>query len=373
MKIQHLDTSANETRIKVFLESGKETELWLEASVPVDKTADCWLFFMLPICMGLNEDLEVIGTVSSTAINSFHMAQQALLEKHPHLHKISIKHQKPIDDKRTLSDSRAVASFFSGGLDSAYTAETVTEINTLIAVWGFDIQLWNEKHWKLTTDLLITQAEEMGKELIFVKTNIREISNGLLYWGKDYHGSALAGVANALANRVKRVYISSTHNEDTNRWGQFPDLSRAFSNDYQEIIEYGPKDRAEKALALAENPRTRLMRVCYRNVTGQANCGICQKCIRTRLEFAIVEAKYRPIGLEVRPSLKELVNVTVDKNNYLFFKNSIGFAKKAGFPKTLLPLIAVTIAYLKSKPYYRKKVKADAKASADLAKQGTKD
>lgn len=365
MKIKLLDSAPTESRISVNLDSGKQTELWLEANVELDKTADCWLYFMLPICMGLAEDLEVTGTITTTALNSFHQAQQALLEKHPHLKKISIKHEEPITDTRSTEDNRAIASFFSGGLDSAYTAETIPEINTLISIWGFDIQLWHEKHWKLTVELLEKQAAEMNRELILIKTNIREISNGLLYWGRDYHGSALAGVANALSNKIKKVYISATHNEDTNRWGQFPDLSRAYSNSYQEIIEYGPKDRAEKALALADNPRSRLMRVCYRNTQGLVNCGVCQKCVRTRLEFALIQAKYRPIGLEKRPSLKELISVRVDKNNYLFFKNSIGFARSKKYPNTLLPLIAVAIAYFKSMPFYRKKLKADAKSSSE--------
>lgn len=363
MRVVLQDSSPNETRVKVSLDSGEEKDLWLEANVALDKTADCWLFFMLPIAMGLGEDLEITGPVTSTAVNSFHQAQLALLEKHPHLRKIAITHEPPITDNRSLDDDRAVASFFSGGLDSAYTAETIPEINTLVSIWGFDIQLWHEKHWKITEDLLQIQAKEMKRELIILKTNIRDMSNGLLYWGRDYHGSALAGVANALSNKIKRIYISATHDEDTNRWGQFPDLSRAYSNSYQEIIEYGPLVRAEKALALANNPRTKLMRVCYRNTRGHVNCGVCQKCIRTRLEFAIVRAQYRPVGLEKKPTLLELANVRVDKNNYMFFKNSIGFAKSAGFPNTFLPLLAVRIGYIRSMPFYRKKLKADAKSS----------
>lgn len=353
MRIVHLDDSPNRSQVRVSLASGEEHQLWIEANRDLSQIADCWLFLMLPIGMGLAEDIEIVGTLSKTAVTSFYNAQEALLEKHPHLAKINLNHNGELLESLALPSSRKVACFFSGGLDSSYTAETIEEIRSLIAVWGFDIQVWNEKHWKLTSELLQEHADEMGKELILVRTNIREISNGLLSWGRDYHGSALAGVANALSNHLETVYVSSTHSVDTNRWGQFPRLSKAFSTDYQQLIEYGARVRTAKAIALKDNPRTRFIRVCYRNKTGKANCGACQKCIRTRLEFALIGAQYRPIGLESKPSFWTLMNLRIEGNDYSFFKDSIGCAKDQGYPKTLLPSLALALARLRSIFYFK--------------------
>ena len=353
MRIVHVDTSPDESRIKVEFDSGNQTELWIQASVDLEKTADCWLFMMLPVCMGLAENLEVVGTVSETAIASFHNAQTELLERHPHLAKIELTHLGKINQSEPNNQSRNAGVFFSGGLDSTYTAVSVPEIDTLIAVWGFDIPIWNEKHWNLTTDLLEQHAAALGKKLIKVKTNIREVSNGLLSWGRDYHGTAIAAVGNSLSIHLKRVYVSAQHIEETKRWGQFPSLSRAFSTDYQEVIEYGAEIRTAKALALAENPSVRFIRVCYRNKTGLANCGECQKCLRTRLEFGLIQAKYRPLGLETMPSMSRLLKVRIEGNDYKFFKHSISFPRQKGYPKTLSPLIAISLARLKSMYYFK--------------------
>ena len=303
--------------------------------------------------MGLNEGLEIDGPISRTAIESFYKAQDQLLIAHPHLKQISLNHTGPTKNPVKTNKPLATASFFSGGLDSVYTAQQVKEIDTLIAVWGFDIALKQEKHWILSSDLIKKYAETTDKKLILIKTNIREISNGLLSWGADYHGSALAGVANSLANHLDLVYVSATHSKETKRWGQFPSLSKAFTTDYLEVQEYGPQVRTEKALSLANKEEATLIRVCFRNKTGLLNCGQCQKCLRTKIEFSLVNAKYRPVGLETAPTLKQLVTMKLLSKDLLFFTTSIRWAKKAGYPKTFLPLTAVYLARLNSKVYYR--------------------
>ena len=352
MRIAPVLTKPNESRILVSLDSGKRTELWLEANVEVDKKADCWLFLMLPVCMKLGEDLDVTGTISQTAVDAFYKAQEELLEAHPHLQKIKLRTDQAIVENSHINKAKGIGSFFSGGLDSTYTAETIKEIDTLIGVWGFDIAATNEKHWKLTSLILEELAAGMNKKLVTVKTNIRELSNGLLSWGADYHGPAMAGLAIALSNHVSRVYVSASHIEETKRWGQFPSLSRSFSTEHQDIIEHGALVRTEKALALGKDPSAKLLRVCYRNKTDRANCGECQKCLRTRLEFSLINSPFRPRGLETQPSLLEIMKIKILKNDFAFFKNSIYWAKEAGYPKTLLPLMAISIARLNSIVYY---------------------
>jgi 7-cyano-7-deazaguanine synthase in queuosine biosynthesis len=345
-------TNPNESRILVYLDSGRELELWLKATVDLDEKLDCWLFLMLPVCMKLGEDLEVTGTISPTAVNAFHKAQDELLIAHPHLQKISLLHEGELQED-IAKPNRTVASFFSGGLDSTYTAETVKEIQTLVGSWGFDIALKREDHWNLSKDLIEKYAKVTGKELILVKTNIRELSNGLLSWGADYHGAALSGVAKALSNHLKKVYISATHTEETKRWGQFPSLSKAFSTGTQELEEHAALSRTEKAFALANKPETTFIRVCYRNKTGIANCGVCLKCLRTRTEFSLINAKFRPIGLEKKPTFLEILKVKILGKDFLFFKESIAWASNAGFPNTYLPKVAINLARLRSRVYYR--------------------
>lgn len=352
MRIAPVLTNPNESRVLVSLDSGRELELWLKANVDLDTKLDCWLFLMLPVCMKLGEDLEVTGTISPTAVNAFHKAQEELLIAHPHLKKISLIYDGDLQED-IAKPGRTIGSFFSGGLDSTYTAETVKDIQTLVGIWGFDISLKREDHWNLSKDLIQKYAQATGKDLILVKTNIRELSHGLLSWGADYHGAALSGVAKALSNHLKKVYISATHTEETKRWGQFPSLSRAFSTNTQELEEHAALSRTEKAFALANKPQTTLLRVCYRNKTGLPNCGVCLKCLRTRTEFSLINAKFRPIGLEKKPTFMELLKVKILGKDFLFFKESIAWARRAGFPNTYPPLIAINLARLICRFYYR--------------------
>ena len=146
MRIAPVSANPNESRVLVSLDSGTEKELWIQADITLDKRNDCWLFLMLPVCMMLGEDLDVSGTISSTAISAFYKAQDELLEAHPHLRKISLKTDNATVETSSIKKAAGVGSFFSGGLDSLHTAETVKEIDTLIGVWGFDISVTNEKH-----------------------------------------------------------------------------------------------------------------------------------------------------------------------------------------------------------------------------------
>jgi len=49
----------------------------------------------------------------------------------------------------------------------------------------------------------------------------------------------------------------------------------------------------------------------------------------------------------------ELLKVKILGNDFLFFKDSIGWARRAGFPNTYQPLIAINLARLISRVYYR--------------------
>jgi hypothetical protein len=192
----------------------------------------------------------------------------------------------------------------------------------------------------------------MGKEQILVKTNIRDLSNGILQWGRDYHGTALAGVANLLYNHLKKVHISPSHSVETKRWGQFPSLAKAFSTDYQQLEEHRGLVRSEKAATVGNKPGSVNIRVCYRNISGTVNCGTCIKCVRTRLEFDLVKAKHRPVGLEAKASFTELLNVKYERHDYLFFLDSINWARNNGFKQTLIPRIAAGLARLNSVRFY---------------------
>jgi hypothetical protein len=343
-----LDSPANISKINLELASGETKELWIEADVEVSKNSDCWLFLLLPIAMQLGENLHIEGQATKEAIEATQRAQRYLLQGHPNKKEIKFTVSNVIDDSNEVELSRKVGLFFSGGLDSTFAAETLEDIDTLISVWGFDIPVTNSAHWQLTLDNIKPYAKELNKDLIIVKTNIRELSNGLVEWGGDYHGSALAGVSIALAKRLKKNYLAASRQRKEPDWGHSAELANSYTTPNQLIEQTEGIERIAKAHGIADIPRTTYVRVCYRNVKGLANCVTCKKCVRTRLEFDLIKAKYRPQALETRPTFKELLATKGSPWDYLCYLEALTWARRNQYSGTLAPLLAVSLARLRT-------------------------
>jgi len=349
LKLVHEMLSANKSQATITLNSGVQVELWIESTAKLDNRADAWLFLMLPVCMKLGEDLEIFGTLSNSAVEAFEKAQAELLRGHPKMKPIRLNNNQPRNDiQPSEKTERKVGLFFSGGLDSMYASESIPDIDALVLIWGFDIPAKNQKHWDLSLKFLEPYAKDIGRELIVVRTNIRELSNGILLWGGDYHGTALSGVATALSAEFKKMYVAAGFVRTEPVWGHSAELYSCYNTDSQTIEETDPVKRIAKAAAIADNPRTVKVRACYRNITGLANCGACKKCVRTRLEFELVKAKYRPEGLETKPRAIEILRNKLTYWDYLFYLEAFGWARKNGFKGTLTPFLVVTLTRIKS-------------------------
>ncbi len=361
MKAIRLDSPKSISKISLELASGETKELWIEADVELSKNSDCWAFLLLPIGMCLGENIKIEGEVTKAAIEAFDRAQKYLLQGHPHMKPIKLEVSNPIDDSNEVESSRGVGLFFSGGLDSTFSAETLEDIDTLITVWGFDIPATNSAHWNLTLGSIKPYAKELNKHLIAVKTNIRELSNGLVEWGGDYHGSALAGVSIALTKHLKKNYLAASRQRTEPDWGHSAELANAYTTPNHLIEQTEGIERIAKAHGIANIPRTTYVRVCYRNVKGLANCATCKKCVRTRLEFDLIKAKYRPQALETRPTFKELLATKGSPWDYLCYLEAFKWARQNKYSGTIAPLIAVSLA----------RVKAIVKSQLPSRKQGS--
>jgi hypothetical protein len=68
----------------------------------------------------------------------------------------------------------------------------------------------------------------------------------------------------------------------------------------------------------------------------------------------MINAQFRPIGLETKPKMSELAKIKILKNDFKFFKASIYWAKDAGYPNTLAPLLGISLARFNSIFYYKR-------------------
>jgi len=182
------------------------------------------------------------------------------------------------------TQARGTAAFFTGGVDSFYTAlRHLDEIDALILVQGFDFR-WDAS--ELSERVLAhirAAAATLGKPLVEVRTDLRSFSDRYAFW-EHYHGAALASVAHLLAPRFAKFYIAATHTyAHLSPLGSHPLLDPLWGTEDVELVHDGCEaSRIEKLAVLAEQPAALAhLRVCLENRHGAYNCGACEKCMRT--------------------------------------------------------------------------------------------
>jgi hypothetical protein len=187
---------------------------------------------------------------------------------------------------------RGVGCFFSAGVDSFYSAAAHRdEITHLIFLRGFETPLRRSVRDEHAVAGVRAAAAEIGKPLIEIETNVRDLLDLYADWGYQGNGAVLGAVALLLAPLLRKVYIASAHPyQNTSFWGSHPALDLLWSSDEVEVIHDGSRvDRLDKLRKITGDPLAmRRLRVCSEYRVDAYNCGTCEKCLRTTMQlFAI--------------------------------------------------------------------------------------
>jgi hypothetical protein len=237
------------------------------------------------------------------------------------------------------SRSAGVGCFFSGGLDSFYTLLTRTdEITHLIYVLGYDVFEHQPQLAREIVDRLQVVASSFDKQFVVLKSDLRTVSNRLLHW-HIYHGAALAAAGHLLRAELGQIYIPSTYTyEHLVPLGTHPSLDPLWSSHELEFIHHGGgADRPEKALVVGASEVAREhLRVCWENRGGLYNCGRCEKCRRTQVEFEVAGWGGQLASLPSTISLHELGTMQVDPRTVKFWQNCLIMAQTRGGHPALL-------------------------------------
>jgi hypothetical protein len=176
-----------------------------------------------------------------------------------------------------------VGLFFSGGVDSLYSLiKNQDSITHLVLVHGFDIRLDQTELLTLAKEAAWKMAAEFGKQLIVVRTNVRDFSNRYADWGM-YHGAALAMAGLALAPLLGKCIIAATYTyADLPHRGSHPLLDPLWSSETTRFVHDGLEaNRMQKLALIAGNEAAMsILRVCWSS-EREYNCGHCEKCLRT--------------------------------------------------------------------------------------------
>jgi hypothetical protein len=196
---------------------------------------------------------------------------------------------------------RRAAAFLSGGVDGLhmlmrnrqlYRPSDPAYIRDVLFIHGFDIgkRARNPENQRYRAALrrLAPVAAETGVNVIPCRTNLRHLPSKPDFWTYRHNGAALAAVGHAALCGPAFLFVGASHHlSDSVPMGSHPAVDHLLSSQRLQIVHDGSRfTRLDKVRELANWPTgLAALRVCPETSGEAANCGRCEKCLRTRLEL----------------------------------------------------------------------------------------
>lgn len=183
--------------------------------------------------------------------------------------------------------AEGAALCFSGGADSFHALlRGEPGLKALVCAIGYDVRPGDRARIAGLTATVDAVAAECGLRSVRIESDLRShpLLKGIA-WDRS-HGGALAALGHLLRQEFGELRIaSSTQRTMEMPWGSRWDLDPLFSSATMKIEHVGSERfRVEKVFDIAHEPLVRRhLRVCWKARGVEANCGVCEKCIRTRL------------------------------------------------------------------------------------------
>lgn len=197
---------------------------------------------------------------------------------------------------------RAVA-FLSGGVDGLhllmrnrqlYRQHDPAYIRDVLFVHGFDIGKRRRNpeagRYRAALKQLEPVAAEAGVRLIPCRTNLRHLPSQPGFWEHRHSSAGLAAIGHAATIGPAFAFIGSTYSlHNPVPWGSHPAVDGLFSSQRLIILHDGSRfSRLDKVRDLARWPAAlAALRPCPAEPEFGANCGRCEKCMRTRIELLV--------------------------------------------------------------------------------------
>jgi hypothetical protein len=245
-------------------------------------------------------DVRVHGRVSASLLANLEEFQRIWCAWRPQrYHPIAWGADEELDDGGA-DPARPALSAFSGGVDACFTAfrhrrglagRTGQPLAAGLMVHGFDIPL----HDRAAFDTAFSNSQallgSLGMDLYAVRTDYRAL-------GDDWTDAFAAGAASCLmwfdrAYGAGLIGSSEPYGDLYFPWGSNPLSDPLLGSGRFRIVHDGAAySRTEKVRVLAGWPEALArLRVCWAGADKSRNCGRCEKCIRTTLNFRAVGVK----------------------------------------------------------------------------------
>ncbi len=302
--------------------------------------ADPFVYALIFHMMSEGGSFEIEGNVSKSVIdNIIRFARIWHVWEPQKYKKIEIVANEIKDDYRP--ENKKMISAFSGGLDASYTIYKYKknldkrfqyDLDRSVMILGADIPVTDKKTFDVAFSKAKKMTDDLGIELIPVETNFRQY--------KCNWEHCFGSIVIAILNFFSKKYFYGAASDDSMKtytipWGMHPVTDRYFSNDTFRFIADGYEHSRTERANIIKDWKVGLenLRVCWQNTKDlSSNCGHCEKCIRTKLNFLASGISYLPSmpkqfsisditnknlvsGIEILKFYKEIYNYAVENSS----------------------------------------------------------
>jgi hypothetical protein len=280
-----------------------------DPSVPINLTADPWIRLLIFHMMSIGGDFRICGEVSLSLLENISRLVDYYTSISPTLlKKVRLHPDGIIEDYKVDFSSKKALLTFSGGLDASFTAYRHTQglaginnfdIKAALMIHGADIFLNQPEFFDSAFDNSRRMLLDLGISNFYrISTNFRlfPIPNLPNQWGMYTHMGCIIAIGSIFSSVYPNMLVGSSypyndlaHNRMT---ACNPTTIPLFSsNSFRVYGDDFSVERCGKAQTVAnwEEGKKRL-RVCWKNMFTfkdniPMNCGVCEKCVRTSLNF----------------------------------------------------------------------------------------
>ncbi len=284
--------------------------------------ADPFVYAFIFLMMQEGGTFEIEGNVSKSVIDNIIMfARIWHLWRPDDYKKIEIIANEVKDDYRP--ENKKMMTAFSGGLDAAYTTYKYKKnldknfkynLDRAVMIFGADIPITEKETFNIAFSKAKKMTDDLDVELIPVETNFR------LYKSNWEHCFGVVVVATLNFFSKKYFYGAAADNSIKDfiiPWGMNPVTDRYLSSDTFHFIADGYIHSRMDRANIIKNWKAGIenLRVCWQNKENLSqNCGHCEKCIRTKLNFLAT-------GISFFPAMPEQFNIDDIINDNLVSDN----------------------------------------------------
>lgn len=338
-------------------------ELHTLSSVPVNKARQdfaVWLF--LPIAMRLNADLHIEGSGTNiTVSNAIKMSQIWSMWMPSHFNDIQISFDTILPSSLSEEYQEDTLCFYSGGIDSTYCIGKRFEIykNTpwLLTVQGMDYSYTDEAKFNHFIEKTAPFVDLVGGSRFFIKTNAYHVYNKYKVNTKQSHVShifALAACGFLYTGYFKKIVIAADYRLDQQflvfPWGSNSATNFLFNDGVTSLItENDNIGRSEKIPFLMKSDEMlKSLTFCVDKKSRPHNCGVCSKCMRTKLMFLAATGTIPDIFIEKEISKNPFKSFNVAKRSAQAFIADLYYCAKNNNRLNLIPGLEAVMAKIKN-------------------------